>query len=113
MPFAARGVAGDGVTVIELSGEVDIETAPRLQSALEAAIRSGVPVVVDMGDVTFMDSTGFGVLIAAHLRAKRVGIPVLLRAVSDRIRYLMEMLGLDAVFSIESGTSGGGSRLPS
>jgi anti-anti-sigma factor len=107
MPFAVRGVPGDGVTVVELSGEVDIDTAPRMQAALEAAIRTGAPVVIDMADVTFMDSTGFGVLVATHLQAKRVGTPVLLRAVSDRIRDLMGMLGLDAVLRIEPRGPGG------
>jgi anti-sigma B factor antagonist len=107
MPFAVRGVHGDGMTVVELSGEVDLDTAPRMRAALEAAIRTGVPVVVDMGDVTFMDSVGFGVLVATHLQAKRVGTPLLVRAVSDRIHNLMVMLGLDSVLRIEPGSPDG------
>ena len=101
MPFAARCVPADSVTVVELSGEVDIETAPRVRSALEKAIRSGLPVVVDLGGVTFMDSFGFGVLAAAHQQGARAGTPVLLRAVSHRIRHLLDLLGLDAVLNIE------------
>ena len=106
MPYAVRGVHGDGMTVVELSGEIDIDAAPRMRAALEAAIRTGAPVVVDLGEVTFMDSTGFGVLVATHLQAKRVGTPVLVRAVSDRIRDLMDLLGLDSVLQIEPGTAG-------
>jgi anti-anti-sigma regulatory factor len=60
-----------------------------------------------MGDVTFMDSIGFGVLVATHLQAKRVGTPLLVRAVSDRIRNLMVMLGLDTVLRIEPGRTPG------
>lgn len=107
MPFAARQVPGDGTTVVELSGEIDPYSAPRLQAVVEAAIMTGRPVIIDMGDVTLMDSAGFGVLIAAHLQAKRAGVPVLLRALSGRIRGLMEMLGIDAVLEIEAETPRG------
>ena len=41
MPFAVRGLQADGMTVVELSGEVDIETAPRMRAALAAAVRTG------------------------------------------------------------------------
>jgi anti-anti-sigma factor len=52
-----------------------------------------------------MDSAGFGVLASIHLQAKRVGTPVRLRAVSDRIRGLLSLLGLDTVLTIEPDTS--------
>jgi anti-anti-sigma factor len=110
MPFAARAVPGDRITVVELSGEVDIETAPRVRSALETAIRTGLPVVVDLGGVTFMDSAGFAVLVSTNLQARRVGTSMLLRAVSERIRDLLAMLGLDTVLTIESGPPAGGKR---
>jgi anti-sigma B factor antagonist len=101
MPFAVRSRQADGVTVVDVGGEVDIETAPRMRAALAAAVDAGLPVVVDLGGVTFMDSFGFGVLAAAHQRGARAGTPVLLRAVSHRIRHLLDLLGLDAVLNIE------------
>jgi len=101
MPFAVRSWQAGGVTVVEVGGEVDVETAPRMRAALEAAIRAGLPVVVDLGAVTFMDSFGFGVLAAAHQAGARAGTPVQLRAVSHRIRQLLGLLGLDEVLTIE------------
>jgi len=101
MPFAVRARQAGAVTVVEVGGEVDVETAPRMRAALDAAIRAGLPVVVDLGAVTFMDSFGFGVLTAAHQAGVRAGTPVLLRAVSRRIRHLLGLLGLDEVLSIE------------
>ena len=101
MPFAVQSRQADGVTVVDVGGEVDIETAPRMRAALAAAVDAGLPVVVDLGGVTFMDSFGFGVLAAAHQRGARAGTPVLLRAVSHRIRHLLDLLGLDAVMNIE------------
>jgi anti-sigma B factor antagonist len=101
MPFAVRSRQGDGVTVVDVAGEVDVDTAPRMRAALDAAVGAGLPVVVDLGSVTFMDSFGFGVLAAAHQRGASAGTPVLLRAVSHRIRHLLGLLGLDAVLTIE------------
>jgi len=105
MSFGVRVVQGDGTTVVEVGGEVDIDTAPRMRAALEDAITTGMPIVVDLAEVTFMDSAGFGVLASIHLQAKRVGTPVRLRAVSDRIRRLLSLLGLDAVLTIEPGSA--------
>jgi anti-sigma B factor antagonist len=101
MPFAVRSRQADGVTVVDVGGEVDVETAPRMRAALAAAVDAGLPVVVDLGGVTFMDSFGFGVLTAAHQQGARAGTPLQLRAVSDRIRHLLGLLGLDAVLNIE------------
>jgi anti-anti-sigma factor len=106
MPFAVRSRQADGVTIVQISGEVDIETGPSMRSALAAAIDAGMPVVVDLGEVTFMDSFGFGVLAAAHQQGARAGAPVRLRAVSRRIRHLLELLGLDAVLTIEPDPDG-------
>ena len=101
MPFAVRSRQAGGVTVVEVGGEIDVETAPRMRAALAAAVDAGLPVVVDLGAVTFMDSFGFGVLAAAHQQGARAGTPVALRAVSHRIRQLLGLLGLDAVLTLE------------
>ena len=106
MPFAVRSRQADGITVVDIGGEVDIETAPRMRAALAAAIDAGQPVVVDLGAVTFMDSFGFGVLAAAHRQGAQAGTPVLLRAVSHRIRNLLGLLGLDEILTIEPATDG-------
>jgi anti-sigma B factor antagonist len=101
MPFAVRSARSDDVTVVEVTGEIDLDTAPRMREVLDAALETGDPVVIDMHGVTFMDSTGFGVLVLVNLRAMRTGTPVALRAVPDRIRNLLGLLGLEAVLAIE------------
>ena len=106
MPFAVRSRHADGVTVVDVGGEVDIETAPMMRAALATAVDAGLPVVIDLGEVTFMDSFGFGVLAAAHQRGEQAGTPVLLRSVSQRIRRLLGLLGLDAVLAIEPEPNG-------
>ena len=103
MSFTARDVHGDGVTVVELTGEIDVDTAPGMRTALDAALKTGVPIVIDMDGVTFMDTTGIAVLVSVNLRAMRIGTSVALRAVPDRIRNLLGLLGLEAVLAIEPG----------
>ncbi|MEZ5234307.1 MAG: STAS domain-containing protein [Acidimicrobiales bacterium] len=51
---------------VALRGELDIDSAPRVRSELAAAVESGAPtVLVDLHDVTFMDSSGLSALVAA------------------------------------------------
>jgi anti-anti-sigma factor len=56
-----------GTAILNVSGEVDLATAPSLQTALLAVMeRSSSRVIVDMVDVTFMDSSGLSALLAAR-----------------------------------------------
>ena len=68
-----------------------------MRAALDAALKTGVPIVIDMDGVTFMDTTGIAVLVSVNLRAMRIGTPVVLWAVPVRIRNLLGRLGLEAV----------------
>jgi anti-sigma B factor antagonist len=57
----------DGATVVTVTGEVDLMTAPKLAAALEDARAAGARlVVVDLSGVDFLDSSGLGVLVTAH-----------------------------------------------
>ena len=94
-----RTPVAEGIRVAVL-GEVDIETAPRLRQALTAALSSGQPVLVDLGAVTFMDSGGLAVLIAAHRTAAAAGQAFRLRAVPAQILRLFRITGLDAVLDV-------------
>ena len=60
--------------VVELQGELDLATTPYIQAALDAALETGKPfVVLDLDDVTFVDSTTLAVMLAAHRRLEARG----------------------------------------
>jgi anti-sigma B factor antagonist len=60
--------------LLTVEGELDITTAPRMISALNEAIADmSAPLVVDLTDVVFMDSTGLALLINARRRVVRRG----------------------------------------
>ena len=60
--------------LLHLSGELDMATAPALEGSLSGAERNGnAEIVVDLNDVTFMDSTGLRPFLEAAARASRIG----------------------------------------
>ena len=68
----ARSDAGGRVAV---SGEVDCSTAPRLTACLDSLLAAAPPeVVVDLTEVTFLDSAGLHALVTARARADRAGV---------------------------------------
>ena len=80
-------------TVVTPSGEVDLGSAGQLRSALQRSREAG-PVVLDLRDVTFMDSVGLGLVIEEHRRAEREGDDFRLRRGPENVQRLFDMTGL-------------------
>ena len=78
-------------------GEIDIATAPDLRGRLEAAIEGnpGERIEVDFARVTFVDSSGLGVLIGAQRRARAAGGDVTVTNLRASLRTVFELTGLD------------------
>ena len=95
---------GDYV-IIALAGEIDLYTAPRLQSELTAALSGQSParIVVDMSGVDFCDSTGMNVLLAAHRLASERGGDLILAGPRPSVRKILEVTGLQSVFTVHDG----------
>lgn len=61
-------------TVVGVTGEIDVATAPALRDSLLALLNRGAPsLVVDLRGVTFIDSTGIGSLLRIHHRQHLLG----------------------------------------
>ena len=64
----------DGYELLSVEGELDIATAPRMIAAINEAVADvAAPLVVDLSDVVFMDSTGLALLMNARRRVVRLG----------------------------------------
>ena len=91
---------GDGATVVSLAGELDLYNAAVVREALlGCCAESPDRLIVDLGSVTFIDSTALGVLIEARTRmANRKSF--LLAAPGLETRRALEISGLDRHFTV-------------
>jgi anti-sigma B factor antagonist len=91
-------IAGDARVVV--SGELDMATSPQLTSALETMARRGTQrVVVDLLEVTFMDSSGISALCKAQTTLRADGCELVLGPTSSRVDAVLEITGVDGAFS--------------
>lgn len=91
----------DDMQVFELTGSLDIATAPTVRAALTSASeRQSHRLIVDLSRVDFLDSTGLGALIGAQRRAKEFGGEVRLVAKEGQILRLLRITGLLRVFAV-------------
>jgi anti-sigma B factor antagonist len=89
----------EGVTVLEVTGEVDLSTADELRDAGTAALTPyGGTVRIDLAGVTFMDSTGLAALIAVYQHAGDRH-RVLVQNPRPNVQRLFEITGLDQIFA--------------
>jgi anti-sigma B factor antagonist len=93
-----------GTSVVAVSGEVDVHSAPALRDAITALLASGErSVVVDLSEVSFLDSTGLGALVSARTAAGTTGGSLPLVCTHERVLRLFTITGLDDVFEIHAG----------
>ncbi len=91
--------------VVKLAGELDLYNAPQVREALlQATAASPQRVVVDLGEVLFIDSTALGVLIEARTKLDD-GRAFLLAAPGLETRRALEISGLDRHFSVHESVS--------
>jgi len=89
--------------LITVSGEVDLATSPQLDTAVIAAIDSGnSSVVIDLTDVTFMDSSGLGVIVRALKRCREAENDLDLVITNERVLKVFGITGLDQVIPIHA-----------
>ena len=86
--------------VIVVHGDIDVAGGPVLEAALLKADNTS-PVVIDVGDVFFIDSSGLRCLLGAGRRARDRGTTVVLRGVGAEVFRLLEITGTTDQFSIE------------
>ena len=90
-----------GSTVVAARGEVDVATAPALRDGIDKAVDDGGgAVVVDLTGVTFIDSTGLGVLIGGRKRCIDAGRELRVVVTEPRILKVFEITGLTELFAI-------------
>jgi len=87
--------------VITVSGEVDLASSPDLDAAIIAAIESGSSsLAIDLTDVSFMDSSGLGVIVRGLKRCREADKDLDLVITNERVLKVFGITGLDQVIPI-------------
>jgi len=102
---------GQEVAVLRLDGRLNMVAAPRLKEAVDQVVEGGRPrVVVDMAEVTFMDSSGLGALIAGLKKARQRNGDLRISGMNDQVATVLRLTNLDRVLrahpSVEAATDG-------
>ena len=85
---------GPGVTGLRLSGELDLATAPQLADALAQAGRDSVAVILDLSELTFMDSSGLHVILNARASLAEAGSRLVLLRGGHQVHRIFELTGV-------------------
>ena len=91
----------DGHTIIEVGGEIDVYTAPKLRDKITELVGNGdYNLVIDMEKVDFLDSTGLGVLVGGLKKVRAHDGSLHLVCNQDRLLKIFRITGLAKVFVI-------------
>jgi anti-sigma B factor antagonist len=94
-PFTVEIATDDeGTVVVRVVGDIDVETAPRLEDAIDDAAVDGRTVVLDMTDVSFIDSSGLNAMLQLRARHPALSIGVM----SQPVRRLLDITGVTGFF---------------
>jgi anti-anti-sigma factor len=103
-PFAitAASASESGVR-LDVWGELDLSTSPQLAEALDREFAAGNSVLLDLSNVTFIDSTGLNVLIGGLRSCEKNGCDFTINPdLPAQIRRVFQITGLDSVFPVTS-----------
>jgi anti-sigma B factor antagonist len=90
-------------TVVEVGGEIDVYTAPKLRETIVSLVEAGqTNLVVDLEQVEFLDSTGLGVLVGGLKRVRIQDGSLSLVCTQERLLKIFRITGLTKVFDIHT-----------
>jgi anti-sigma B factor antagonist len=90
-------------TVLEVGGEIDVYTAPKLRERVtELVDQDRLHIIIDLEKVEFMDSTGLGVLVGGLKKIRTRGGSLSLVCTQERLLKIFRITGLGKVFAIHA-----------
>ena len=102
LPFAVRVVStGERMARVLVAGELDLATAPDLDRALTTALTDADDVVLDLSQVTFIDSTGLSAILAGVSASQlNRGKLTISSTLAPQPRRLFELAGMDGALPL-------------
>lgn len=92
---------GEGVYAVEVQGEIDVYTSPRVKETINELIEgSHYNFVINLEGVRYIDSTGLGVLIGALKKVREHNGRIVLICTNPQIKKIFNITGLIKIFEI-------------
>lgn len=100
---AVRIEKHDAVITAYIIGDIDHHTAKEIREEIDMNVEGSLPevLILDFKDVTFMDSSGIGLVMGRYKLMQSVGGEVRVANLSDHIRKVMKLAGLDRLAVID------------
>jgi anti-anti-sigma factor len=105
-PFDVQSEELDGgIRAFTVRGELDMNTAPELERALEGALADEASIMLDLSDCEFIDSTGIALIVRTWQRLDREGGGggkghVVLCCINHQVRRLLNITGVESSISL-------------
>jgi anti-sigma B factor antagonist len=92
----------EGISVVALNGRIVLgEESTALREKVKSLLDAGKKrIVLDMSNVTYIDSAGLGILVAAHVSAKKQGAALHLSNLGSKFRHVLQLTRLLTVFNV-------------
>jgi anti-anti-sigma factor len=100
--FSISTSDSDGRAVVTVRGELDLATAPELETVVLGRLDAGQEVVLDLRDLQFMDSSGLRVLVTAHARAVDGGpqFAIVRAAAGSEVAKILDIAGVEQQLNV-------------
>lgn len=95
-------------TLVRVAGDLTIYEAPAVRDLVLQALQGASAVVIDLDEVTDVDSAGLQVLISARKSASHLGTPLTVRCQSDPVVALMDLCNLRGLLLTPDGAAHSG-----
>ncbi|MEU7164128.1 STAS domain-containing protein [Streptomyces morookaense] len=103
MTVAVRSIDRDGVTLVELEGEITSATSAALQQRILPLVGHGrTTTIIDLSRVPYISSAGLRTLLLVHRQALRESCGVVLTGLSEEVRFVMAATGFLELFDIRN-----------
>jgi anti-sigma B factor antagonist len=100
-PFELESILAGNCAVLRITGEIDVYTAPELRERVIHLIDGGTRhLIIDLRQVTFLDSTGLGALVGSLKRLRTHGGSLKLVTSAERIMEIFRITGLNRAFAL-------------
>ena len=101
--FGVEVTGAPGAPIVVVRGEIDVATSPQLRNELNTLVAHGARIItLEFGGVSFVDSSGLGVLVGTYKRLREDGERSLrIVGAQPAVRKVFEITGLEAALLVD------------